>query len=111
MQGEYSLNRFNGSPSGAIEELDFNFETSSIEESENLRLEIEKLRAATEDQIFKLREEYLQKESELINHLSNEKEKKIILDTRPDFLFCDTLSLDDHRNSDFIEKESSKRMP
>lgn len=85
---------FNLGPSlaGAIEELERNCETSSIEENDNLRLEIEKLRAATEDQILKLRQEYLDKETELLALLPDE-EKLALLNSRPEYLFVDTEGL------------------
>jgi uncharacterized protein with NRDE domain len=77
---------------GAIEELENNYETSSIEEPDNLRLEIEKLRASTEDQILKLRSEYLEKETELLSLLPEE-EKLALLNSRPQSLFADPSSL------------------
>jgi hypothetical protein len=95
-----------------IEESDLNFETSSIDDTENLRLEIEKLRAATEDQILKLREEYLQQEAEILKELTNDQERKQIMESRPDFLFSETSALDDHKNFEyFSDKDTSKRMP
>ena len=114
MYGENSLNRLNASLAGAIEEIDLNFETSSIEDAENLRVEIEKLRAMTEDQILKLRQEYLKQELELLKEIDNENEKKLIIESRPECLFIDStsISLEDLKNFEFFgEKETSKRLP
>ena len=87
-----AYNQLGSSLAGAIEELERNCETSSIEETDNLRLEIEKLRAAAEDQVLKLRQEYLEKETELLALLPEE-EKLALINSRPQDLFSDPNTL------------------
>ena len=114
MYGDNSITRLNASLAGAIEDLDLNFETSSIEDTDNLRLEIEKLRAVAEDQILKLREEYLHQESDLLSQIESETERNLIITTRPDCLFGaeSVLNLESIRIQDpRVSKENPKRMP
>lgn len=108
MNGKNNMNRINDSLARAMEEIDLNLDTSSAEDADILRVDIDKLRSSTEDQILKLREEYLQRESELLVHLPEE-EKIAMINSRPECLFSESspLVIDDAKVfNEYNEKDA-----
>ncbi|CAG9335552.1 unnamed protein product [Blepharisma stoltei] len=111
--GEGRLNIGDLDFSGGSPKEELEFEESSVE-SNNLRMDIEKLRAATEDAIRNIRENYLFRESELISQIQSEDMKKALLENRPGTLETnDDLSIEELKQFEIArmeEIESLKRI-
>lgn len=103
-----NINDLNLSAESEINELDI--ETGSVE-SGNLRLDIEKLRASTEDAIRKIRESYIKKETELISQMQSEDEKKLLLQNRPGSLdLNEDMSIDDLKQFEIARMEELQNL-